>query len=156
METPPYRRGCKFCGIARREVDARIVYDDHNSVAFLDARPLFLGHCLIIPVGHYETITDLPKDSVGPLFVNARLVAAGVQKALAADGTFMAINNKVSQSVPHLHIHVVPRKEKDGLHGFFWPRQKYANDEAIAVVQNAIRRTIKELVSRSGAGWTPQ
>lgn len=147
METAPYRRDCKFCGITRREVDARIVFADQGSVAFLDARPLFLGHCLVIPFGHYETIIDLPKDKVGPLFVNARLVAAGVQKALSADGTFLAINNKVSQSVPHLHIHVVPRKEKDGLHGFFWPRQKYGNNQAALDAQTAIQMAIKELGS---------
>ena len=144
----PHRRDCKFCGIARREVDARIVYSDEDSVAFLDNRPLFPGHCLLIPVGHYETLTDLPKDKVGPLFVDARLIASAVQKGMRADGSFVAVNNKVSQSVPHLHIHIVPRKEKDGLRGFFWPRQKYPNDQVTAEVQTVIESAVAELLSK--------
>ena len=147
MGPVPYRRDCKFCGIARREVDARIVYSDEDSVAFLDNRPLFPGHCLLIPVGHYETLTDLPKNKVGPLFVDARLIAAAVQKGMQADGSFVAVNNKVSQSVPHLHIHIVPRKEKDGLRGFFWPRQKYTSDKETAEVQTAIETAVAELLS---------
>lgn len=144
----PHRRDCKFCGIARREVDARIVYGDEDSVAFLDNRPLFPGHCLLIPIGHYETLTDLPKDKVGPLFVDARLIASAVQKGMHADGSFVAVNNKVSQSVPHLHIHIVPRKEKDGLRGFFWPRQKYPNDQITAGVPTVIESAVAELLSK--------
>ena len=148
MQPVPYRKDCKFCGIARREVDAHVVYSDEDSVAFLDSRPLFPGHCLLIPVGHYETITDLPKNKVGPLLVDTRLVAAAVQNGMMADGSFVAINNKVSQSIPHLHIHIVPRKEKDGLRGFFWPRQKYTNAQEISNVQNAIERAIAELLAK--------
>ena len=150
MGPVPYTRDCKFCGIARGEVDARIVHSDEDSVAFLDNRPLFPGHCLLIPVGHYETLSDLPKDKVGPLFVDARLIAAAVKKGMHADGSFVAVNNKVSQSVPHLHVHIVPRKEKDGLRGFFWPRQKYPSDQETEKVRTAIETAIAELLSAPG------
>lgn len=148
MESVPWRKDCRFCGIVRREVDARIVFSDEDSVAFLDSRPLFPGHCLVVPVGHYETLSDLPKNKVGPLFVDARLIASAVQTAMSADGSFIAINNKVSQSVPHLHIHIVPRKEKDGLRGFFWPRQKYPSEQSLLAVQKAIEAAVAELLSQ--------
>ena len=136
---------CKFCQIVRGEVRSHIVFEDGVTFAFLDHRPLFAGHCLLIPKEHYETLSDLPAAVVPALFSNVQLVARSVEEGLAADGSFVAINNRVSQSVPHLHVHVVPRRKKDGLKGFFWPRQKYENDEAILKVQGALRSTIARI-----------
>jgi len=133
---------CKFCQIVRGEVRSHIVFEDGVTFAFLDHRPLFAGHCLLIPKEHYETLSDLPAAVVPALFSNVQLVARSVEEGLAADGSFVAINNRVSQSVPHLHVHVVPRRKKDGLKGFFWPRQKYENEEAILKVQETLRSTI--------------
>jgi histidine triad (HIT) family protein len=136
---------CIFCNIARGQIESHLVFRDEHSIAFLDSKPLFPGHCLLIPIDHYETLSDLPRDKVEPLFANARLMAVAIEKAMSADGSFLAINNRVSQSVQHLHIHIVPRKENDGLRGFFWPRQKYANPEAMREVQRAIENAIGEL-----------
>ena len=108
---------CRFCAIARGETDARIVLDDEDVLAFLDHRPLFPGHCLVIPREHHETLADLPSPMLEPLFGAARLLSRAVVDALEADGSFVAVNNIVSQSVPHLHVHVVPRSRKDGLRG---------------------------------------
>jgi histidine triad (HIT) family protein len=108
-------------------------------VAFLDVRPLFPGHVLIIPKRHVETLGDLPAELVEPLFAATRRMTVAVEAAMGADGSFVAINNRVSQSVPHLHVHVVPRKRKDGLRGFMWPRQRYADDAAMATTAAAIR-----------------
>ena len=141
---------CIFCNIARQKIESHVVFRDEHSIAFLDSKPLFPGHCLLIPVDHYATLSDLPKDEMGPLFVNTRLIAAAVERATSADGSFVAINNRVSQSVPHLHIHIVPRKEKDGLRGFFWPRQKYASPEAMRDAQRAIENAIAELIPKLG------
>jgi histidine triad (HIT) family protein len=120
---------CPFCQIASGTREAAVVFQDTVSLAFLDNRPLFPGHCLLIPKPHIETLSDLPADAIGPLFANARRLALALEKGLGAEGAFVAINHRVSQSVPHLHIHVVPRKRKDGLRGFFWPRGKYATSE---------------------------
>ena len=113
-------------------------------MAFLDSRPVFPGHTLVVPKVHHETLSDLPDDLLVPLFGGARTIAAAMPKAMGADGTFVGINNKVSQSVPHVHVHVVPRRFKDGLRGFFWPRQKYADETEAARVQQAIRSAIAE------------
>ena len=112
-------------------------------VAFLDHRPLFPGHVLLVPREHHVTIEDLPDDQVGPLFTNARRLAGAVREAMDAQGTFVAMNNVVSQSVPHLHVHIVPRRRKDGLRGFFWPRTKYGGAEEMAAAGAAIRRQIE-------------
>jgi histidine triad (HIT) family protein len=149
-ETEAANGTCVFCSIAKGEVESHIVFRDEQSIAFLDSKPLFPGHCLLIPTQHYETLWDLPRDWVGPFFINARLIAAAVQKAMTADGSFVAINNRVSQSVPHLHVHIVPRKEKDGLRGFFWPRQRYSDGEAMREVQKVLQTTINELRSKLG------
>jgi histidine triad (HIT) family protein len=133
---------CLFCGIAKGETPARIVFRDDVSLAFLDNRPLFPGHVLLIPAVHQETLTDVPSELVGPLFANAQLLARSVEKAMEAEGTFVAINNRVSQSVPHLHIHVVPRRRKDGLRGFFWPRQGYAGEAQADAAAQLIREAI--------------
>ena len=122
---------CVFCEIASGDREALVVGTAPETIAFLDHRPLFPGHVLVIPRSHHETVEDLPADAVEPVFAHARRVATAVREALDAEGTFIAMNNTVSQSVPHLHIHVVPRRRGDGLRGFFWPRVGY-DDEAHA------------------------
>jgi len=134
---------CLFCKIVAGELAAPIVLDEEHVLAFLDHRPLFPGHCLLVPKVHYETLADLPEDMVGTLFSAVQRLSRAVEGALKADGVFVAINNRVSQSVPHLHVHVVPRRRKDGLKGFFWPRQKYQDAETEAAVAEAIRRALK-------------
>jgi|SRR5580692_11828460 histidine triad (HIT) family protein len=130
---------CVFCEIVAGTRPAHHVFEDEACLGFLDARPVFAGHVLLVPRVHVETFTDLPADRVAPLFTSAQRLARSVETALGADGTFVAMNNKVSQSVPHLHVHIVPRKKKDGLRGFFWPRQKYASEEDAARVAALIR-----------------
>jgi histidine triad (HIT) family protein len=131
---------CQFCRIVAGGLPAATVFEDAVSLAFLDYRPLFPGHCLLIPTMHYETLTDLPESLMGPLFGNARLLAGAVQEAMQSEGSFVAINNRVSQSVPHLHIHIVPRRKKDGLRGFFWPRRKYESPAEMEDVRNRVRK----------------
>ena len=138
---------CIFCGIIAGDVPAPIVFEDEKTLAFLDHRPVFPGHCLLVPRDHFETLADLPGNLVGPFFTNAQLLAQGVEQALEAHGTFVGINNRVSQSVPHLHVHIVPRRRKDGLRGFFWPRHKYENAEQMQLVQEAIKSTLTKLKS---------
>ena len=131
--TPPT---CVFCTILRGEAAAGWVLggpgDDESPIAaFLDVRPLFRGHTLVVPREHHETLPDLPADLIEPLFGQARRLAAAMEDVLGAAGSFVALNNRVSQSVPHLHVHVVPRNRKDGLKGFFWPRTRYADDDEL-------------------------
>jgi histidine triad (HIT) family protein len=134
---------CVFCAIvAGRQDETGIVFEDAVSLAFLDRRPLFPGHCLLIPKRHIETLPDVPPELIQPLFANAQLLARAVETGLGAEGTFVAINNRVSQSVPHLHIHIVPRRRKDGLKGFFWPRQAYKDPEAMREAADAIRKAL--------------
>ncbi len=123
---------CLFCRIAAGSDPAHVVHADDDTVAFLDARPVFKGHVLVMPRRHCVTLADLPAGCVGMLFGRVRALSAAVPAALGAQGTFVALNNVVSQSVPHLHVHVVPRTRGDGLRGFFWPRQKYADDAEAA------------------------
>jgi histidine triad (HIT) family protein len=132
-------------------VPTYIVLEDELSLAFLDRRPLFPGHCLLVPKVHYPTLVDLPAELIGPLFGRAQRLARAVEQGLAAEGTFVALNNRVSQSVPHLHIHVVPRRKKDGLKGFFWPRQSYENEAAMQEVQQRLRTAMAE--TGSSKGW---
>jgi histidine triad (HIT) family protein len=136
---------CLFCGIANGEVNASVVFDDDVSIAFLDHRPLFPGHCLLLPKNHFETLGDLPLDLVGPFFRNVQLLARAVEVAVEAEGSFVAMNNRVSQSVPHLHVHIVPRRKKDGLKGFFWPRNKYGNEAEMLEVQQSIQSAIARI-----------
>jgi len=131
-----------FCKIAAGQVPAHFVLDEPDWLAFLDSRPIFHGHVLVLPRRHVETFTDLPVEEVGGLFGAAQRVARAVEKGLAADGTFVAINNKVSQSVPHLHVHVVPRRWKDGLRGFFWPRTTYPTEGDAEKVAATIRASL--------------
>ena len=124
---------CLFCKIASRELEAKVIFEDEISLAFLDVRPLFPGHVLLIPKAHYPTLTDLPAELIGPFFSNTQMLARKVQQVMKAEGTFVAMNNVVSQSVPHLHVHIVPRKRSDGLRGFLWPRRPYQEGEMLAL-----------------------
>jgi histidine triad (HIT) family protein len=129
---------CTFCRIARGELSAHKVFEDDDFLAFLDHRPLFPGHCLLVPKAHRETLLDLPASECGPLLVHAQRLSRAVEVGLRADGFFVAINNRVSQSVPHLHVHVVPRRKKDGLKGFFWPRHGYTGEAEMTATRDAI------------------
>ncbi|HLW17836.1 MAG TPA: HIT family protein [Actinomycetota bacterium] len=133
-----------FCAIVAGEIAAQVVYEDEVTVAFLDHRPVFLGHTLVAPRAHIETLADLPADLIAPFFTAVQRVARAVEAGLEADGTFVAINNKVSQSVPHLHAHVVPRRRKDGLRGFFWPRTKYQDEQQMADMAALIRKALSD------------
>ncbi len=135
---------CLFCAIAAGTQPAARVYEDDTTVAFLDHSPLFIGHVLIVPRTHFVTLTDLPPGAVGPLFEVAQRLARAVEIACGAGGTFVAMNNRVSQSVPHLHVHVVPRTKGDGLRGFFWPRKKYASGEEMQRVAGEIAAAVTE------------
>ena len=133
---------CHFCRIVVGAEPAAVVLDEPHALAFLDHRPLFPGHCLLVPRAHHETLIDLPGDLVPTFFATAQRLAAAVQSAMEAEGTFVAMNNRVSQSVPHLHVHVVPRRRKDGLRGFFWPRGRYADDEEMETVGARVRAAL--------------
>jgi histidine triad (HIT) family protein len=124
---------CVFCQIVAGQVAADVLLDEDDVVAFLDVRPLFPGHTLVVPRQHFETLWDLPGDLRNRLFEATTRLAVAVKAATDSDGIFVANNNIVSQSVPHFHVHVVPRRRKDGLRGFFWPRGKYAAGEASAI-----------------------
>jgi len=130
---------CKFCQIASHALASYSVFEDSISLAFLDNRPLFPGHVLLIPKQHFETLADLPADLSGGFFRNVQVLAQAVEQGMQAEGTFVAINNRVSQSVPHLHVHIVPRRKKDGLRGFFWPRNVYKDDGQMREAQEAIK-----------------
>ena len=145
MSEDPARAACRFCAIVEGRTEAFLVHADESTVAFLDHRPLFPGHCLLVPRAHHETLADLPPPLVTPFFLTARLLARAVEEAMAAEGTFVALNNRVSQSVPHLHLHVVPRRFKDRLRGFFWPLQKYESAEAMRRVQAAVAASLRGL-----------
>lgn len=129
---------CAFCSIATGEASAHVVLADDAVVAFLDTRPLFAGHTLVVPRPHVVTLADLADDDVAPLFERVRALSMAVRDATDAQGTFVALNNVVSQSVPHLHVHVVPRTKGDGLRGFFWPRTRYDDDAHAARVATSI------------------
>jgi histidine triad (HIT) family protein len=135
----PFDETCLFCRIAAGAEPAHIVLNDDRCVAFLDVRPLFPGHTLLVPREHHETLADLPIERVGPLFERAQRLSVAVRDAAGAAGSFVAMNNAVSQSVPHLHVHVIPRVKGDGLRGFFWPRTTYDGDEHAAAVAERIR-----------------
>lgn len=133
---------CAFCAIVSSQSAAAVVLEDPEVVAFLDARPVFPGHVLVVPRAHHETLPDLPGELLVPLFTAVQRVAAAVLPALDAHGTFVAVNNTVSQSVPHLHVHVVPRRRKDGLRGFFWPRTTYADTDEMDATAERIRQAL--------------
>jgi histidine triad (HIT) family protein len=133
---------CVFCRIVAGELPAHVVLSDDDFLAFLDVRPLFHGHVLLVPRAHVVTVMDAPRELLGPLAERTQDLARAVQGAMASAGIFTAANNVVSQSVPHLHVHVVPRNRKDGLRGFFWPRTTYDSDEQAADVAERIRAAL--------------
>lgn len=143
-------RPCQFCEIVAGRLPAHVVLDDDVALAFLDVRPLFPGHTLLVPREHHETLADLPGPLVGPYFARAQRLAAAMESAdgMGAAGSFVAINNRISQSVPHLHTHVVPRNPKDGLRGFFWPRSKYGDDAEAAAVAARLRDALAVAADR--------
>jgi histidine triad (HIT) family protein len=129
---------CTFCAIVADATAAHRVLADELTVAFLDVRPVFKGHVLVVPRAHHETLADLPADLIGPFFGVVQRISAALPAAIGAQGSFVALNNIVSQSVPHLHAHVVPRTKGDGLRGFFWPRTRYASEAEAAGYASAI------------------
>ncbi len=133
---------CVFCAIALGRAKAHVVLEEPACIAFLDMKPLFPGHTLVVPRTHREALRDLAPDELAPLFRAAQALSEAMGKALASEGTFVALNDRVSQSVPHVHLHVVPRKKGDGLKGFFWPRTKYASDEEAAAVAAKLRAAL--------------
>ena len=136
---------CVFCEILAGRLPAHVVLDDEVALAFLDVRPLFPGHTLLVPRDHHETLTDLPTDLLEPYFARAQRLSQAMEDGLGSIGSFVAINNRVSQSVLHLHTHVVPRTPKDGLRGFFWPRGRYADDADAAAVAERLRAALSGL-----------
>jgi histidine triad (HIT) family protein len=142
VDAPETTATCAFCSIAAGALPAAIVLDEPDVVGFLDLRPVFPGHVLLVPRTHVVTLPELPADLLPVLFGAAQRLATAVVDALGADGTFVAMNNRVSQSVPHLHVHVVPRRFKDGLRGFFWPRQRYEDDRAMHDTAARIREAL--------------
>ena len=141
----PKPQPCLFCGIIEKEIDAAIVFESELVLAFLDRRPLFPGHTLVVPRTHVHTLPEVPDELLAPLFGAVRLLSAAVRDATGAEGSFVAANNVVSQSVPHLHVHVVPRTKGDGLRGFFWPRSEYRDDAHIEETRIAIRDAVAQL-----------
>jgi len=139
---------CPFCKIGKGEIEAYRVFEDDMSYAILDNNPVFPGHCLLIPKAHHQLVEQLPHPLISPLFTNLQIVSNGVKTGMKAEGTFLGINNGVSQHVPHLHIHVIPRRKGDGLKGFFWPRSKYPDDKTAQEIQAAIKSTIDKLKSQ--------
>jgi histidine triad (HIT) family protein len=140
-----FEENCTFCNIVRGAVPCFKVFEDDISLAFLDHRPLFAGHSLFIVKSHMETLFDLPDSLVGAVFTNVRLLSQAVMQGMEAEGAFVAINNRVSQSVPHFHVHIVPRRKRDGLKGFFWPRRAYKDDQEIEATLRALRSAIAAL-----------
>jgi histidine triad (HIT) family protein len=130
---------CIFCEIVAGRLPCHRVLEDDVCFAFLDARPVFKGHTLIVPRAHRGTLHDLPRTEMEPLLRSGQRVSFALERALGAQGTFVAMNDRVSQSVPHVHLHVVPRRKGDGLRGFFWPRQKYASDDEAAGIAAQLR-----------------
>ena len=139
-----FDESCAFCKVVRAD-DGFRVFEDEQTIAFLDHRPLFAGHSLLIPKSHLETINDLPDSLLAQLFANVRLLSAAVELSMRAEGTFIAANNRVSQSVPHFHVHIVPRTKGDGLKGFFWPRRKYKSAEEVRSILSALRAAIAQV-----------
>lgn len=139
-------RPCAFCEIVAARRPAHVVLDDEVAVAFLDVRPLFPGHTLLVPRAHVETLAELPSALVEPYFSRAQRLSAVMEapQGMDAAGSFVAMNNRISQSVPHLHTHVVPRNPKDGLRGFFWPRGRYDDDAKAVAARDALRAAIAE------------
>ncbi len=148
-------RPCAFDPIIAGTAPAHMVLEDTDVVAFLDARPVFPGHTLVVPRSHYSTVAELPDGLPGRLWEAGARIAAAQRVALDAAGTFFGLNDVISQSVPHVHLHVVPRRARDGLRGFFWPRQRYVDDDQAAAVAAAIRRALRPTADRPAPGAPP-
>lgn len=136
---------CAFCSVIAGAEQGALVYEDEKTTAFLDRQPVFHGHTLVMPKQHVETLSDLPVDEIPEVFGTVRLLMMAVEQAMRAHGTFIAINNRVSQSVPHLHVHIIPRRQKDGLRGFFWPRVKYEDEGHLKNTATAVQQALREL-----------
>ena len=134
---------CVFCRIVAGELPAEVVLDDEQVLAFLDHKPLFPGHVLVVPRAHVETLVELPPALFVPLMTAAQRIARAVVEGLGAQGSFVAMNNKISQSVPHLHVHVVPRSKGDGMKGFFWPRNGYRDAAHVEDVGSRLRAALR-------------
>ncbi|MEO8692762.1 MAG: HIT family protein [Acidimicrobiales bacterium] len=134
--------GCGFCDVIEGRVEVVVVARTEHTLAFLDRSPVFYGHTLVIPLDHHETLSDLPPELLEPFFAEVQRLSGAVERGLGAAGSFVAMNNRVSQSVPHLHAHVVPRNRKDGLRGFFWPRLRYRDEAHMAEVAGALREVL--------------
>ncbi|MEM0106835.1 MAG: HIT domain-containing protein [Candidatus Micrarchaeaceae archaeon] len=133
---------CNFCEIIERKRKAHIVYEDDATIAFLDINPVFKGHVLVIPKKHYPIFDDIPESVLGRLMEVAKKVSIAMEKELKCDGTFIGLNNKVSQSIPHVHLHVIPRKFGENMHGFFAPRIKYESEEEAQQICETIKKGI--------------
>ena len=129
---------CLFCKISRTEEPSFIIYEDQEFISFLDIRPVFPGHSLLLPKSHIQTLYDLPENQIKSYFHLLQKIGKGIEIAMESEGTFIAINNIVSQSVPHLHTHIIPRNFKDGLKGFFWPRNPYKDEAEMKEIQQKI------------------
>ena len=145
MPAPPADPTCAFCRVAAGTEVGHVVFEDPVTLAFLDHRPVFPGHCLLVPRAHVPTFTDAPAELLAPLLSNAQLLARAVEVGLGAEGAFVAVNHRVSQSVAHLHVHVVPRRRGDGLRGFFWPRHRYPSEAEAERVRDLIREAVAGL-----------
>lgn len=132
------KNDCVFCKIIQGRDKAHLVYEDQDFIAILDRHPVFFGHSLVIPKQHIETFYELPEHLLISQFILVRRIGKAIEQAMLSEGSFIAMNNKVSQSVPHFHVHIVPRNYKDGLRGFFWPRQKYTDNEQMVSIQDKI------------------
>ncbi len=141
---------CLFCRMIQGDIATPVVYESEVAFAFLDHRPLFPGHCLVLPRRHIETLPAMPPELLGPFFAEVQLVTRAVEAATEAQGSFVAMNNRISQSVPHLHVHVVPRNRGDGLKGFFWPRTRYASDEETERVRTLVEASIRAVIGTGG------
>jgi histidine triad (HIT) family protein len=130
---------CVFCRIVAREIPAATVYEDEQVIVFLDTAPLFPGHCLVCPKVHRDTMLDLEPALLSAVFTVAQRVAKALEDSIDAKGSFVCVNNRISQSVPHLHVHIIPRRPKDGMKGFFWPRRPYRDEEEMRQVAEKIR-----------------
>ncbi|HEX3020125.1 MAG TPA: HIT family protein [Chitinispirillaceae bacterium] len=136
---------CPFCQIITGKSSAFVVYENQNSMAFLDIKPLFSGHVLLVPKEHISILSEMPDEKIGPFFQIARTLSIAVENAMKAQGSFIALNNRISQSIPHLHLHIVPRSRGDGLRGFFWPRRNYKNEEEMCEIRDRIKKAITDL-----------
>lgn len=137
--------GCKFCDVINKKISVKIVFEDSVSIAFLDSRPVFIGHCLLIPKKHFQTIMEAPDDLVDKLFENTKKISSALIKGLGCDGILLIENNVVSQSIPHLHTHIIPRRKGEALKGFMWPRRSYADETHIEKTQKSIKNALLEL-----------